>query len=238
MFSRQSHESRILWSQEMHEGTGSSATGSSGPRPSPVPALPTTSDSSSLCLWPDKHKSSSQMTASPSVLIMSGVRLRYPFHWTWPSQLCTVSSNWGWTKLWLVSSFKQQLTLNFMLSHSVVPDSLATPWTVAHQATLSMGFFRQEYWSGLPFSPPGDLPNPEMEPTSAALAEFFTAKPLGKPLQHIQIQLHSDQGDWHCLRFCSSAHSELLQGIWRDLQILNIYMQNCTWWQVTKLQKD
>ena len=116
MFSRQSHESRILWSQEMHEGTGSSATGSSGPRPSPIPALPTTSDSSSLCLWPDKHKSSSRMTASPSVLIMSGVRLRYPFHWTWPSQLCTVSSNWGWTKLWLVSSFKQQLTLNFMLS--------------------------------------------------------------------------------------------------------------------------
>ena len=45
----------------------------------------------------------------------------------------------------------------------------ATPWTVAHQAPLSMGFSRQEYWSELPFLPPGDLPNPGMEPMSPAL---------------------------------------------------------------------
>ena len=44
----------------------------------------------------------------------------------------------------------------------------ATPWTVAHQAPLSMGFSRQEYWSGLPFPPPGDLPDPVIEPTSLA----------------------------------------------------------------------
>ena len=48
-------------------------------------------------------------------------------------------------------------------------DSFATPWTIASQATLSMGFFRQEYWSGLPFPPPGDLPNPGIEPASPAL---------------------------------------------------------------------
>ena len=42
----------------------------------------------------------------------------------------------------------------------------ATPWTVAHQAPLSMGFSRQEYWSGLPCPPPGDLPHPGIEPTS------------------------------------------------------------------------
>jgi len=45
----------------------------------------------------------------------------------------------------------------------------ATPWTVAHQALLSMGFPRQEYWSGLPFFPPRDLPNPGIEPQSPAL---------------------------------------------------------------------
>ena len=54
----------------------------------------------------------------------------------------------------------------------------ATPWTVAHQAPLSMGFSRQEYWSGLPFPPPGDLPDSGtelMSPTSSALAgRFFT----------------------------------------------------------------
>ena len=44
----------------------------------------------------------------------------------------------------------------------------ATLWTVAHQAPLSMEFFRQEYWSGLPFPPPGDLPDPEIKPISPA----------------------------------------------------------------------
>ena len=54
----------------------------------------------------------------------------------------------------------------------------ATPWTVACQAPLSMGFPRQEYWSGLPFLSPGDLPDPGIEPVSHAFAgEFFTAKP-------------------------------------------------------------
>ena len=42
----------------------------------------------------------------------------------------------------------------------------ATPWTVAHQAPLSTGFSRQEYWSGLPCPPPGDLPNPRIKPVS------------------------------------------------------------------------
>ena len=45
----------------------------------------------------------------------------------------------------------------------------ATPWTIACQAPLSMGFFRQECWSGLPCPPPGDLPNPGIEPRSPAL---------------------------------------------------------------------
>ena len=46
--------------------------------------------------------------------------------------------------------------------------TLVTPWTVACQAPLSMGFSRQEYWSGLPFPSPGDLPNPGIEPGSPA----------------------------------------------------------------------
>ena len=44
----------------------------------------------------------------------------------------------------------------------------ATLWTVAHQAPVFMGFSRQEYWIGLPFPAPGNLPNPEMEPSSPA----------------------------------------------------------------------
>ena len=55
-----------------------------------------------------------------------------------------------------------------MLSHAVLSDP-ATPWAGARQAPLSVGFSRQEYWSGLPFPPPGDLPDPRIKPGSPAL---------------------------------------------------------------------
>ena len=57
-----------------------------------------------------------------------------------------------------------------------------TPWTVAHQAPPSMGFSRQEYWSGLPFPSPGDLPHPGIKPRSPALqADALTSEPPRKP---------------------------------------------------------
>ena len=60
-------------------------------------------------------------------------------------------------------------------------DSAATPWTVACQAPLSMGFPRQEDWSGLPLPSPGDLPDPRIEPMSLTLAgRWFTAESAGK----------------------------------------------------------
>ena len=52
-------------------------------------------------------------------------------------------------------------------SHFSQAQLFATPWTVAHP--LSMGFSRQEYWSGMPFPSPGDLPNPGIKPSSPAL---------------------------------------------------------------------
>ena len=59
---------------------------------------------------------------------------------------------------------------------------LATPWTVALQASLSMGFPRQEYWSGLPFPSSWDLPNPGIEPGSPTLqADSLLSEPPGKP---------------------------------------------------------
>ena len=65
-----------------------------------------------------------------------------------------------------------------------------TPWAVARQAPLSMGFSRQEHWSGLPFPSPGNLPHQETEPTSllsSALAGgCFTIAPPGKPLHLLQ----------------------------------------------------
>ena len=57
----------------------------------------------------------------------------------------------------------------------------ATPWTVAYQAAPSMGYSRQEYWSGLPFPSPGYLPDPGIKPRSRALeADALTSEPAGK----------------------------------------------------------
>ena len=64
-----------------------------------------------------------------------------------------------------------------------------TPWTVAYQVPPSMGFSRQEYWSGLPFPSPGDLPDPGIEPGSPSFqADALTAEPPGKP--HIIMNDH------------------------------------------------
>ena len=69
----------------------------------------------------------------------------------------------------------------------------STPWTVALQAPLSMGFFRQESQSGLPFLLPGDPPDPGIEPTSLALAgKLFITEPAGKPKDssHTFVKTH------------------------------------------------
>ena len=71
-----------------------------------------------------------------------------------------------------------------MATHSSIL-AWKTPWTVARQALLSIEFSRQEYWSGLPFLPLGDLPDSGMEPmspvSSALAGGFFTTEPPGKP---------------------------------------------------------
>ena len=68
-------------------------------------------------------------------------------------------------------------------------NSFATAWTVAHQAPLSIGFLRQEYWNGLPFPSPKDLFDLGIEPKSSALTSgFFTTEPLGQPTFIITYQ--------------------------------------------------
>ena len=86
----------------------------------------------------------------------------------------------------------QNLQYQLLLSHEVVSNTFAISWTEASQPPLSMGFLRQEYWSGLPFPLSGDLPDPGIEPSSPALAGgFFTTEPPGKSLQYQQVQVDS-----------------------------------------------
>ena len=75
-------------------------------------------------------------------------------------------------------------------------DSFGTPWTATLQVPLSMGFPRQEYWSGLPFPSPVDLPGLGIKPMSPALAgEFFTTEQLGKPLCPYTTYINATKGE-------------------------------------------
>ena len=79
---------------------------------------------------------------------------------------------------------------NGSVSHSVVSDTV-TPWAVVCQAPISMEFSRQEYWSGLPFPSPGDLPdpgiNPEIKSESPVLqADSLSSESPGKPISHVK----------------------------------------------------
>ena len=91
----------------------------------------------------------------------------------------------------------------------------ATPWTAAHQAPLSMGFSRQEYWSGLPFPSPGDHPDPGIEPKSPTLQpDALTSEPPGKPregsgnpFQYSCMETPMDRGTWWAT-VCGVARSQ------------------------------
>ena len=103
----------------------------------------------------------------------------------------------------------------YQLSYQGSPKSLsrvrlfATPWTITHQAPLSRAFSRPEYWSGLPCPPPGDLPNPEIEPRRPiSQADSLQFEPPGKPkdtgvgglflLQGIFLSQELNWGLLHC----------------------------------------
>ena len=80
----------------------------------------------------------------------------------------------------------------------------ATPWTVACQTPLSMGFSRKEYWSGMPFPPPGYHPNPGIKPTSpespTQVGGFFTTARKGCKIKTQKQTGNLSEGNWECLQ--------------------------------------
>ena len=87
-----------------------------------------------------------------------------------------------------------------------------TPWTVAQQASLSMGFSRQEYWSELPFPPPGDLHDPGVEPESLASpalqADSLPSEPPGKPNSRLPVAVKAvNLGTGHIKQGCGAETS-------------------------------
>ena len=94
-------------------------------------------------------------------------------------------------RLWLETS--DLFLMCGMLSHFSHVQLFVTSWTVACQAPLPMRFFRQEYWSGLPYPPPGDFPNPGIESRSPTLqADSLPSEPPGKPTYSAYCRLEAE----------------------------------------------
>ena len=163
---------QLSWSGRWCRGKGWSLPGGGGwlspggsqtHRPTTVPA------GAGLCSADTDCSAASQRAGSPSAWesriknsmkgqTRAGGKGKCQNHICWPFQ--------RWRKVWVTLSYS----------------TLCDPWTVARQAPLSMRFSRQEYWSGLPCPPPGDLTHPGIEPASPALAgRFLTTGPPGKP---------------------------------------------------------
>ena len=102
--------------------------------------------------------------------------------------------------------------LFLLFSCSVTSNSFVTPWTVAHQASLSMGFSSQEYWNRFPFPSPGDFPNPGIKLTSPALAgSFFTTESPER---------------WHSHNSSSTSRNSILLTIPRNSTMCLILVSN------------
>ena len=139
------------------------------------------------------------------------------------------------------------------LSHD---QSFVTPWTIDCQVPLSIEFSRQEYWNGLPFLPPGDLPNPGIELVSPALAgRFLTIEAPGKTNTHTHTHTHTRMlSRFSCVQLCATlwtiaCQSPLYMGFsrqeyWREwismpssrgsslTQELNLCLLHLLHWQV------
>ena len=120
------------------------------------------------------------------------------------------------------------------VSRSATSDS-ATPWTVAHQAPLTMEFSRQEYWSGLPCPPPGDLPDPGIEPRSPTLQtdslplshQGIPGRERGTPTKTCRV-LFLVQARELSLSFTTVLQqSPWKWAIWSPLSSVDVFI--CTW---------
>ena len=109
------------------------------------------------------------------------------------------------------------IAISYFSGGGVAPQSCLTPWTVVHQASLSMGIPKQEYWSGLPCPPPRDLPDPEMEPMFLAWqVDSFTTEPPEKVISLFGVVLKGNL--FCCCWFGSKGKFCPLSRKWRDVR--------------------
>ena len=127
-------------------------------------------------------------------LLWSGAQpalsLRYTYILVWKG---------GWLEVFFTEIRTEEFSfrdiVHVCLVTSVCVQLFVTPWAIARQTHLSMGFSREEYWSGLPCPPPGDLPSPGIESMSPALqVDSLPFEPPGKPMNTTEVFLSFLQG--------------------------------------------
>ena len=107
---------------------------------------------------------------------------------------------------WVAISFSNAWKWKVKVKSLSCARLLVTPWTAAYQAPSSMGFSRQEYWSGLPLPSPGDLPNPGIKPRSPAFqAGALTSKPWGKLFTKSSVPWGWRKWHFNCLFSCTKT---------------------------------
>ena len=141
--------------------------------------------------------------------------------------LFTVAGRWKQPKCVLTDECRITFGLQRQWTVAVlVPKSCLTLCNLMDQAPLSMGFCRQEYWSGLPFPPPGDHPNPRIEPPSPTLADnFFINEPAGKPTVDYNSVLKSKEiltRATICMKFGGVLLSQSQKDIHRMIPLLRV----------------
>ena len=140
------------------------------------------------------------------------------------SELASVLSGEKW-KWWTESSkgTETEWRASLLCVTSVTSDS-ATLWTVARQAPQSLGSSRQEYWSGFPCPPPGDLPDPEFEPTSATLqVDSLLCEPTGELPLFISFTLTLN----HILSLLVTLYLAFLLCVQKDYEFLDSTIIHC-----------
>ena len=115
------------------------------------------------------------------------------------------------TNINIISVTKLTCLILFLLfTCQVVSDSSATPWTVARQVPLFMGFPRQEYWSGLPFPSPAHLPNPGIEPATPTLKRRFFTWAIWEAHAWLTVHINNTKFSNFRIRMCIFSNSQRL----------------------------
>ena len=161
--------------------------------------------------------------------VTSYLRPQFPHSWRFLQKKAISTPSWVLQEIQREWARDPLFDTSYQLKSLSRVRLFSTPWTVAYQAPLSMGFSRQECWSGLPFPSPGDLPDPGIKPGSPALqADALPSEPPGKPPD--QPYLHTALISYPAFELLSGGrHTEPVPDTWPSWSFPLIISKSSGW---------